>query len=251
MSSSFSKMLRRASAVALAPGLLASAFAPASMSTVSRVRSAAQSTSPLFAAPPTRYMLQYKYVPDVLEKRGPHREGHIGLAQGMVEAGTCVSGGPTVSDGVPDGGECRRRRGNLGEARAECDRRSPSPLSKHVGTSVRPRGCDSFLRVRHQGRRGEVCGGRSVRVARDRDGALHRRVERGRGRQLASCVASCLSWSGVSQTFTRANERRTDAGITLNSAPRSLQGSQRKRRRWCRSFSRDCFTKFYFSTFPS
>ncbi|KAL3801707.1 hypothetical protein ACHAW5_010047 [Stephanodiscus triporus] len=72
-------------------------------------------TSPLFfssssstaqqAPPPTRYLLSYDYVPDVLEKRGPYREGHLGLAKAMIEGGTCVSGGPTSRPGedVPRG----------------------------------------------------------------------------------------------------------------------------------------------------
>ena len=43
----------------------------------------------------TQYLLRYKYIPDVLEKRGPHREGHLDLAKKMVAEGTCLSGGPT------------------------------------------------------------------------------------------------------------------------------------------------------------
>ena len=65
-------------------------------------------TTRLFStAPPTRYLLNYEYIPDVLEKRGPYREGHIGLAKEMIESGTCVSGGPHLipGDGVPNGGE--------------------------------------------------------------------------------------------------------------------------------------------------
>ncbi|KAL3804402.1 hypothetical protein HJC23_011330 [Cyclotella cryptica] len=59
----------------------------------------------LFSSPPTRYLLSYEYVPDVLEKRGPHREGHIGLAKDMIQEGLCVSGGPsfTPGDSVPSG----------------------------------------------------------------------------------------------------------------------------------------------------
>ncbi|KAL3809479.1 hypothetical protein ACHAXA_007779 [Cyclostephanos tholiformis] len=57
--------------------------------------------------PSTRYLLSYDYVPDVLERRGPYREGHLGLANMMIEGGTCVSGGPTLipGEGVPKGGE--------------------------------------------------------------------------------------------------------------------------------------------------
>ena len=43
----------------------------------------------------TQYLLKYEYIPDVLEKRGPYREGHIGLAKKMIAEGTCLSGGPT------------------------------------------------------------------------------------------------------------------------------------------------------------
>ncbi|KAG7339254.1 YciI-like protein [Nitzschia inconspicua] len=53
----------------------------------------------------TQYLLRYDYVPDVLEKRGPFREGHLGLAKQMIEEGTCLSGGPTgeVGMSVPTG----------------------------------------------------------------------------------------------------------------------------------------------------
>ena len=61
----------------------------------------------LFSSPPTRFLLSYEYVPDVLEKRGPFREGHLGLAKEMIEEGSCVSGGPSLVPGeaVPSGGE--------------------------------------------------------------------------------------------------------------------------------------------------
>jgi uncharacterized protein YciI len=45
------------------------------------------------------YLLKYEYIPDVLEKRGPYREGHLNLAKKLVEEGKCLSGGPT---GEPD-----------------------------------------------------------------------------------------------------------------------------------------------------
>jgi len=64
------------------------------------------STTRLLSSPPTRFLLSYEYIPDVLEKRGPYREGHLGLAKDMIEKGTCVSGGPTMSPGedIPNGG---------------------------------------------------------------------------------------------------------------------------------------------------
>ncbi len=53
----------------------------------------------------TQYLLQYDYIPDVLEKRGPYREGHLGLAKQLIEEGKCLSGGPTSDVGmeVPTG----------------------------------------------------------------------------------------------------------------------------------------------------
>lgn len=52
----------------------------------------------------TQYLLHYDYVPDVMEKRAPFREGHLGLAKTMIEEGTCLSGGPTGEPGkVPTG----------------------------------------------------------------------------------------------------------------------------------------------------
>ena len=56
------------------------------------IRSFSPTSSSLAA---TNYLLKYEYIPDVLEKRGPYREGHIGLAKKMVEEGKCLSGGPT------------------------------------------------------------------------------------------------------------------------------------------------------------
>ena len=57
------------------------------------IRSIAQSTTSLAAA--TNYLLKYEYVPDVLEKRGPYREGHLNLAKKLVDEGKCLSGGPS------------------------------------------------------------------------------------------------------------------------------------------------------------
>ncbi|EED95285.1 predicted protein [Thalassiosira pseudonana CCMP1335] len=68
-------------------------------------RTYARATSPLFSSPPTRYLLSYDYIPDVLEKRGPYREGHLGLAKQMLGDEVAVSGGPTLTPGesVPSG----------------------------------------------------------------------------------------------------------------------------------------------------
>ena len=48
--------------------------------------------SPLSA---TNYLLKYEYIPDVLEKRGPYREGHLNLAKKLIGEDKCLSGGPT------------------------------------------------------------------------------------------------------------------------------------------------------------
>lgn len=52
-----------------------------------------------------QYLLKYDYIPDVLEKRGPYREGHLNLAKKLIEEGKCLSGGPTGEPGmdVPSG----------------------------------------------------------------------------------------------------------------------------------------------------
>jgi uncharacterized protein YciI len=53
----------------------------------------------------TQYLLRYSYIPDVLEKRGPYRDGHLGLAKKLIAEGKCLSGGPTGEPGmeVPTG----------------------------------------------------------------------------------------------------------------------------------------------------
>eukprot|EP00934_Nitzschia_sp_Nitz4_P001855 Nitzschia sp. Nitz4//scaffold42_size132992//114557//114841//NITZ4_003419-RA/size132992-processed-gene-0.47-mRNA-1//-1//CDS//3329551778//1855//frame0 len=48
---------------------------------------------------PVQYILEYVYIPDVMEKRGPYREGHLGLAKQMAQEGTCLHGGPTGEPG--------------------------------------------------------------------------------------------------------------------------------------------------------
>jgi len=39
------------------------------------------------------YLLLYDYVPDILEKRGPHRAAHLAAAQAAVERGDMVLAG--------------------------------------------------------------------------------------------------------------------------------------------------------------
>jgi len=50
-------------------------------------------------------LLRYDYIPDVLEKRAPHREGHIDMAKKAVGDGLLLSAGPTfpVGEDVPIG----------------------------------------------------------------------------------------------------------------------------------------------------
>lgn len=59
-----------------APGAQRPSTAPAPLAPAS------QATS---ATPPTKYaILTYRYVPDILEKRGPYREGHLAGAKAKV-----------------------------------------------------------------------------------------------------------------------------------------------------------------------
>lgn len=92
-------------AVAIAARLSTASSFSSSFAAKTARRTIVQSTSLFSAPPPTRYLLNYEYIPDVLEKRGPYREGHLGLAKAMAEEGTCVSGGPSNLPGsdVPYG----------------------------------------------------------------------------------------------------------------------------------------------------
>ncbi|MEW5303336.1 MAG: hypothetical protein WDW36_006038 [Sanguina aurantia] len=60
------------------------------------------------STPPVKYhMLEYKYVSDILERRGPFRAAHIAGAKAQAEAGKLVFGGaynPNTTDvGVVEG----------------------------------------------------------------------------------------------------------------------------------------------------
>ena len=81
------------SALALLAARSASAFSisPASLA-AGHVSRQISSTTALSA---TQYLLHYDYIPEVLEKRGPYREAHLGLAKKLIEEGRCLSGGPT------------------------------------------------------------------------------------------------------------------------------------------------------------
>lgn len=43
--------------------------------------------------PETLQLLTYEYVPDILERRGPHREGHLAAIARYHEAGTLLMAG--------------------------------------------------------------------------------------------------------------------------------------------------------------
>jgi uncharacterized protein YciI len=65
------------------------------MAFVSSNRQAARTFTSSTTLAATNYLLRYEYIPDVLEKRGPFREGHLGLAKQLAAEGKCLSGGPT------------------------------------------------------------------------------------------------------------------------------------------------------------
>jgi uncharacterized protein len=65
------------------------------MAFVTTTRPLAQTFTSTTSVSVTNYLLRYEYIPDVLEKRGPFREGHLGLAKDLVVEGKCLSGGPT------------------------------------------------------------------------------------------------------------------------------------------------------------
>jgi uncharacterized protein len=52
--------------------------------------------------PEQLHILFYEYVPDVVERRAPHREGHLALIQRMYDEGTIVMAGG-VGDPVHSG----------------------------------------------------------------------------------------------------------------------------------------------------
>lgn len=80
------------SALAILAARSASAFSPG---IATGANTAARQISSTTALSATQYLLHYDYIPEVLEKRGPHREAHLGLAKKLIEEGRCLSGGPT------------------------------------------------------------------------------------------------------------------------------------------------------------
>jgi hypothetical protein len=85
-----SKMWGKSIARASIMGFMARSTSPATTRTFT-------SSSSLAA---TQYLLTYNYIPDVLEMRGPYREGHLGLAKKLIAEGRCLSGGPTGEPGM-------------------------------------------------------------------------------------------------------------------------------------------------------
>lgn len=65
--------------------------------------SSSSSGAAVAPTPVMRYLLVYDYVTNVLDMRGPYRDGHLGLATTMIEEGLCVSGGPTFHPGEKEG----------------------------------------------------------------------------------------------------------------------------------------------------
>lgn len=98
-----SSLLARMAVAAFATCRPGTAFPTTTTTTFLHRQQAFHAASSRLAA--TRYILQYDYIPDVLEKRGPFREGHLKLAQDLNEEGKCLSGGPTGPVGmeVPTG----------------------------------------------------------------------------------------------------------------------------------------------------
>lgn len=47
------------------------------------------------------FVLEYTYVPAILELRPPFREAHLALANALQQQGTILSGGPLLSDASP------------------------------------------------------------------------------------------------------------------------------------------------------
>ena len=65
-----------------------------------RLMASSASASPSALAPPSKkaYVLEYTYVPAILELRVPFREAHLALANALQQQGTILSGGPLLSE---------------------------------------------------------------------------------------------------------------------------------------------------------
>ncbi len=109
-----------------------------------------------FAAPPkmiSRYVLQYKYTPDVLEKRDPYRAGHLDLIKEMAAEGHIMSAGafadPVARLGVVFEGLRRWRQGRLNPVpqrrTVRCSSSRPA-MPRSSSRSSTPTGRTSSLR---------------------------------------------------------------------------------------------------------
>ena len=87
----FGLQLARSSVIAFLSG----SAAPTTI--IRNTRTFSKATKPLSAI---NYLLKYEYIPEVLEKRGPYREGHLNLAKKMIAEDKCLSGGPSGEPGV-------------------------------------------------------------------------------------------------------------------------------------------------------
>ena len=81
--------------------VMASKPAPAGAGPATTSPAGAGAGAPAPPPPPTFTLLSYTYVPDILERRGPHRAAHIAAAKEAVAAGRMVLAGAT---GDPVGG---------------------------------------------------------------------------------------------------------------------------------------------------
>lgn len=86
-------ILARASALAFVTFTALPRCTTRTLSTVLQASAAGGGGSgpPVPQSPLTQYIVRYTYIPDVLERRGPHRERHLQLARQW-----CLSGGPTA-----------------------------------------------------------------------------------------------------------------------------------------------------------
>jgi uncharacterized protein YciI len=66
--------------------------------------------------PERLHLLFYDYVPDILERRGPHREGHLALLRRWKDEGRVVMAGATGDP--PSGGAIVLRIGDPAEVEA-------------------------------------------------------------------------------------------------------------------------------------
>lgn len=71
------------------------------------------------AAGPKYWLLNYTYVPDILEKRGPYREAHLAGAKKHLDAGRLVAAG-AVGDPVEGATFFFKDISKVGRSCADC-----------------------------------------------------------------------------------------------------------------------------------